>query len=48
MCQKRRRINRTADIVAEPDWGSVFSDMLEFAQAHEHWRRITTELKTVR
>jgi hypothetical protein len=27
------------------DWESVVSVMLEFCQAHEHWRRITAELK---
>lgn len=38
-------IDGTGEIVAEPDWESVFNDVLEIGQAHEHWRRITTELK---
>lgn len=35
----------TGEIVPEPDWQSLFSDVLEIAAAHEHWRRVTTELK---
>jgi len=35
----------TGEIVPEPDWESLFSDVLEIAAAHEHWRRVTTELK---
>jgi P27 family predicted phage terminase small subunit len=38
-------VEDTGSIVAEPDWQSLFSDVLEVGQAHEHWRRVTTELK---
>jgi P27 family predicted phage terminase small subunit len=38
-------IDGTGEIVAEPDWESLFNDVLEIMQAQEHWRRITTELK---
>jgi P27 family predicted phage terminase small subunit len=31
--------------VLEPDWESLFSDVLEIASAREHWRIVTTELK---
>lgn len=38
-------IEGTGAIVVEPDWESLFSDVLEIAAAKEHWRIITTELK---
>lgn len=38
-------IEGTGDIVPEPDWEALFSDVLEIEHAREHWRRITTELK---
>ncbi|UUP19518.1 P27 family phage terminase small subunit [Nitratireductor thuwali] len=38
-------IEGTGAIVPEPDWSSLFSDVLEIAAAKEHWRIITTELK---
>lgn len=38
-------IEVTGDIVPEPDWEALFSDVLEVEAAKEHWRRITTELK---
>lgn len=38
-------IEGTGAIVVEPDWESLFSDVLEIAAAREHWRVITTELK---
>jgi phage terminase small subunit len=33
------------EIVPQPDWESLFSDVLEAGAAREHWRIITTELK---
>ena len=38
-------VEATGDIVSEPDWSSIFSDELEIAAAHEHWRIVTTEMK---
>jgi P27 family predicted phage terminase small subunit len=38
-------IEGTGAIVPEPDWESLFSDVLEVGAAREHWRIITTELK---
>lgn len=38
-------IDGTGALVVEPDWDSLFSDVLEIAAAKEHWRVITTELK---
>lgn len=38
-------IDGTGEIVPEPDWESLFNDVLEVEAAKEHWRRITTELK---
>lgn len=38
-------IEGTGEIVPEPDWEALFSDVLEIAAAREHWRRVTTELK---
>lgn len=38
-------VEDTGSIVPEPDWESLFSDVLETAAASEHWRRVTTELK---
>lgn len=38
-------IEGTGAVVVEPDWESLFSDVLEIAAAREHWRIITTELK---
>jgi P27 family predicted phage terminase small subunit len=38
-------IDGSGDIVPEPDWASIFSDELEIAAAHEHWRVVTTELR---
>lgn len=38
-------VENTGSIVPEPDWESLFSDVLEVAAAVEHWRVVTTELK---
>lgn len=38
-------IDGTGEIIAEPDWETLFSDVLEISAAQEHWRVITTELK---
>lgn len=38
-------IDGTGEIAPEPDWESLFSDVLEIAAAREHWRIITTELR---
>lgn len=38
-------IENTGDIVQEPDWTSLFSDVMEVAAAHEHWRVLITELR---
>lgn len=38
-------IEGTGSIIVEPDWESLFSDVLEIAAAREHWRVITAELK---
>ena len=38
-------IEGTGAIVVEPDWESLFSDVLEIAAAKEHWRIVTTEPK---
>jgi P27 family predicted phage terminase small subunit len=39
-------IDGTGQIVPEPDWTQVFSDVLEVHAAAGHWRVITTELKS--
>lgn len=39
-------IEGTGNIIAEPDWESLFSDVLEIEAAKEHWRVITSELKS--
>ena len=38
-------IEGTGEIAPQPDWESLFSDVLEVEAAREHWRVITTELK---
>lgn len=38
-------IDGTGQIVPEPDWDSLFSDVLEIAAAQEHWRLVTNELR---
>jgi P27 family predicted phage terminase small subunit len=38
-------IEGTGQIVPEPDWDALFSDVLEVEAAREHWRVVTTELK---
>lgn len=38
-------IEATGAIVDEPDWSGLFSDELEIAAAHEHWRIVTTEMR---
>lgn len=38
-------IEGTGVIVIEPDWESLFSDVLEIAAAKEHWRVVTNELR---
>lgn len=38
-------VEGTGEIVPEPDWESLFSDVLEVSAAQEHWRRITIELR---
>lgn len=38
-------IEGSGSIVEQPDWESLFSDVLEVAAAQEHWRRIITELR---
>ncbi|RYF29914.1 MAG: hypothetical protein EOO23_06330, partial [Comamonadaceae bacterium] len=30
----------------EPDWNSLFDDVLDVSASSEHWRRIVSELKT--
>lgn len=38
-------VEATGAIVPEPDWASMFSDELEIAAAHEHWRVVSSELR---
>lgn len=38
-------IEGTGLIVAEPDWSTLFSDVLDVAAASGHWQRLTTELR---
>lgn len=38
-------IDGTGEIVPEPDWSQLFSDVLDIAAASEHWRRVTVELR---
>jgi P27 family predicted phage terminase small subunit len=38
-------VENAGSIVPEPDWESLFSDVLEVASAIEHWRVLTTELR---
>ena len=38
-------IDGTGEIVPEPDWESLFSDVLDVEAAKEHWRIITGELR---
>jgi P27 family predicted phage terminase small subunit len=38
-------IEGSGEIVPQPDWSSLFNDVLEIGAATEHWRRVTTELK---
>jgi|SRR5215217_3724298 len=38
-------VDNAGAIVPEPDWVSLFSDVLEIASASEHWRVLTTELR---
>lgn len=38
-------IEGTGTIVVEPDWHSLFSDVLDIDAAQEYWRLITTELR---
>jgi len=38
-------IEGTGIIVVEPDWDSLFSDVLEITAAKEHWRVVTNELR---
>ena len=38
-------VENTGATVPEPDWESLFSDVLEIAAAGEHWRIVTTELR---
>lgn len=38
-------VENTGGIVPEPEWQSLFSDVLEVSAAGEHWRRVTTELR---
>lgn len=40
-----KAIEDTGGVVPEPDWESLFSDVLEVAAAGEHWRVISTELR---
>ena len=40
------KIDGTGQIVPEPDWSQVYSDVLEIAAASEHWRRVTVELRS--
>lgn len=39
-------IEGTGAIVAEPEWTLLLTDAIEVAAAAEHWRRITTEMKS--
>lgn len=38
-------IENTGALVPEPDWISLFSDVLEIAAAKEHWRIVAGELR---
>lgn len=38
-------IEGSGSIVVEPDWESLFSDVLDIEAAKEYWRVITTELR---
>ncbi|WP_442580727.1 P27 family phage terminase small subunit [Mesorhizobium sp. ASY16-5R] len=38
-------IEGTGEIIAEPDWRSLFTDELEIAAAQEHWRVVASELR---
>jgi P27 family predicted phage terminase small subunit len=38
-------IENTGALVPQPDWESLFSDVLEIAAAREHWRVVSTELR---
>jgi len=38
-------IDGTGSIVEEPDWSMLLIDDLEVAAAHEHWRRVTAEMR---
>jgi P27 family predicted phage terminase small subunit len=38
-------IDGSGEIVSQPDWASLFSDELDIATAHEHWRIVTTEMR---
>src|SRR5687768_14714156 len=38
-------VENTGDLVQEPDWASLFNDVLEVSAAHEHWRVVTSELR---
>lgn len=38
-------VEGSGQIVQEPDWESVFSDVLDIAAAREHWRVVSLELR---
>lgn len=38
-------LDGTGAIVPEPDWGSLFNDIVEVNAASEYWRIITTEMR---
>lgn len=38
-------VENTGEIVHEPDWAALFSDVMEVSAAHEHWRVVTSELR---
>lgn len=38
-------INGTGEIAEEPSWNLLLTDELEQQAAHDHWRRITVEMR---
>jgi len=38
-------VDGTGSIVQEPEWGTLFSDIVEVNAAREYWRVITTEMR---
>ncbi|PZU87337.1 MAG: hypothetical protein DI527_18850 [Chelatococcus sp.] len=38
-------VNGGGQVAPEPDWESIFSDVLDMQAASAHWRRISSELR---